>query len=994
MKKNFYVLNLFLFILLTQSLLRGQETVWQTVDPGGNGWLMFASIHPKTGHLYFSSDMNLSLLRSTDQGETWEPIANPVAGTPFFVAGDPKEPATLYMNQSGAAPQTSGIWRSQDNGDTWEHIYSSEEFGIDRGQSGLVDPDNNQILYWTAADMGVRRSTDGGFSWTDISQGLPKEKIRHGRHLNQIELDYGSPAGHRLLYYPTNVGLYQKEEPNGQWNLIGGLPAGDCSDVAVCDGGILYAALPDHGLFRSDDKGQSWSKMSNGLDGKIPFRVLATTSRPDIVYVATVRDEGVYGSRDGGKSFRLLTHRRYNSQLNWPINYRQHEAVSGQIMFIDPNDPNTVYMDYNKKTHDGGQTWVHYGAKEVSRDRWRGTGLCLLTDYRVAFDPNRPDLVWFGFSDTGLMLSEDRGESIINLISFHRGEVNQAAYWRDKLVNSSGSCVSMAVDPVLSTTIYASINGKNARNRASVGGIIIKSVDGGWNWTPVYEKNGLDDGVVRSIIIDPASPVHNRTVYAASYANGVYKSLDDGKHFKKVTPEKMFNGNTRIMWLEMAPSHPQTLYLGVGGSYGIRPITFGPDEYPALKPGMFGGIFKTVDGGKSWAKCNTTREIPSVQDIAVDPFNADIVYAAAYNEEYLLPDKTNREKWGRGGVYQSGDGGKTWELVFQSPINVVNGTGEVEAICINPVAPEIIYAAVRRFGIYRSLDSGKTWELVGQASMDRRQRRYHSIDLNPHDPAEVWVAHFGNSFSKGIDYKVRAYLDKKFHNSNFIRNAGFETLDQEGNASYWKVEQPTAPVGEQPVVSVNSSRCFEGRNSLRFLLTQAYCDAPDPIPAVREQIRLEKQGIIPVQESRLRSTLSTGETNTWVFQNIDPYFTTLMRGKRIALEMDVYIIERNLPTEWSRGSESGEIPRDPPQVYVTEIRDYNVHWLVAETSLKDSEPVYNIPASEMKGNWFHCKAIGRVSEDANGLRVTVTGAGLFSGPMHLYVDNIRLTLLQ
>ena len=124
---------------------------------------------------------------------------------------------------------------------------------------------------------------------------------------------------------------------------------------------MVFAALPARGLFKSTDDGKTWQQRASGLDGKKPFRVLATKSRPEIVYVATVRDEGIYGSQDGGNSFRLLTHRRYNSSFNWPTNYRQHEAVSAQVLFIDPNDPYTLYTDYSKKTHDGGQTWQPTG---------------------------------------------------------------------------------------------------------------------------------------------------------------------------------------------------------------------------------------------------------------------------------------------------------------------------------------------------------------------------------------------------------------------------------------------------------------------------------------------------------------------------------------------------------------------------------------------------------------------------------------------------------
>lgn len=973
-----------------------QQTVWQPVDPGGMGWLMFASIHPTTGHLYVSSDMSLSLLRSKDQGESWEPIANPIPGTAYYVAGDPKESDVLYMNQIGETPAASGIWKSNDNGDTWVHVNQNEEFGTSRSQSGVVDPVHNNVIYWTAEDMGVRRSNDGGYSWSDVSKGLPKDKIEHVyKHCHILEIDHNSPLDKRRIYYPTNLGLYRMEEPDGKWTRVRGLPRGVCSDVEVCDGGTVYAAFPEKGLYKSPDSGETWRKLENGLDGKTPFQVVAANQQPDILYVATVRDEGIYGSQDGGESFQLLTHRRYNADNNWKMNYRQHEAVSGQIMFVDPNDPYTLYLDYSKKTHDGGQTWQHYGTKEVRRDRWKGTGLVLLTDYRVVFDPNRPNIVWFGFSDTGLMLSEDGGESIINVISFHRGEVNQAAYWRNKLVWSSGSCVSMAVDPDLSTTIYASINGKNANDRMSVGGVVIKSVDGGWNWQPIYEEDGLDDGIVRSIIIDPASPIFNRTVYVASYGNGVYKSTDDGKSFRRITPSELFEGNTRLMWLEMAPSDPKTLYLAVGGTNGIRPIYIGPDAYPALKPGHYGGVFKTVDGGESWRKLNSMREIPSVQDIAIHPFDRDIVYAAAYHEDYLVSAEMEHPEWREGGVFKSNDGGVTWELVFDPPGDDLRGEGEVEGICINPVAPEIIYAAVKRYGIFRSMNGGATWEIVGEASMERMQRRYHSVDINPHNPSEVWVAHFGNAFSRGIDYKARQYMQDKFHGANFIRNPGFESLDKNGFPVHWKKEQPEPPDGEQPVISVSSRKKKSGDYSVRFHLTRAYPDAPSRIPAVREQLRLQREGKILVAERlRLESARPTGETNSWIYQKIDPYFTTLMRGKQIAVEMDVFIVDRNLPTFWRRGSEMGEIPRDPPQVYVTEARDYNVHWLVAETSLEDSEPVHGIPAEKMVGKWYHCRAVGSVTQDAQWLRATVTGVGEQSGPIDLYIDNVSLSLVD
>jgi photosystem II stability/assembly factor-like uncharacterized protein len=445
----------------------GHETLWETIaDPGGNGGVLFTSIHPVSGHIFTGSDMSRSVFRSSDRAETWQPISNPVTGTPNYVAGDPAAARTVYMSQTGATPKGSGIWKSTDDGDTWVQICESSRFG--KNNSGVVDPANPKILYWTAGDKGVLRSQDGGVSWHDWSDGLPKERLKNAyAFAHKLKLDHNTPLARRRLFYPTNLGLYQISAADGVWQLSSGLPSDICSDLTVCDHGVIYAAFPAAGLFISRDNGATWSQRANGLQGARPGRVVATAGRPEIVYVATggVMGNALYGSRDYGNTFKLLTDAKFHEGMNWRLDYRQEEGVAVRELFIDPHEPMTVYVVRGMKTTDGGKSWRKYGMKEVRQDRWTGT-LPLLTQYRVAFDPHRENVVWLGFSDTGLMLTEDGGKTVIAATNFHRGEVNQTAYWRDKLVRSSGSCASIAVDPDRPTTVYASISGKTMESRA------------------------------------------------------------------------------------------------------------------------------------------------------------------------------------------------------------------------------------------------------------------------------------------------------------------------------------------------------------------------------------------------------------------------------------------------------------------------------------------------------------------------------------------------
>lgn len=980
------VIMLIICLVVIANSLIAQNTEWKFVDPGGNGWSASVIVHPASGYLYYSSDMTRSLLRSKDEGGSWEPISNPVTGTAFGIVGDPTNSNIIYINQKSENKEKTGIWKSEDSGDTWNLVFKSSLFGTSRGQSGLIDPDNSENIYWTNKSNGVLWSDDAGNSWEAINVGLPTSLIKQERHLNALEMEFYNNEDNRLIYYPTNIGLYKYSKRVNRWIKLNDY---NCTQVAVCEDSILYAAYPDKGLFKSSDEGKTWVELTNGLKNHKPLRVLASRNNPDIVYVSVVNDKGVYGSTDGGKTFILLTHYKHNKDFNWPMNYRQQESVSGMTMFIDPNDPLKLYMDYNKKTVDGGKTWVHYGTKELKTDRWSGTGMALLTEYRVAFDPNRSGYVWLGFSDTGLSLSEDNGESIINLPSYHRGEVNQAAGFRDRLVNTSGSCPSIEIDPELSTTIYAALTGKQSTNRASVGGIMIKSVDGGWNWKAIYTKNGLPDGIIRSIKIDPKTPKYNRTLYVASYSNGVYKSEDDGNTFYSITNDELFGGNKRIMDLSISKTNTNVLYLGVGGSKGIRPISGGSNVYPKVKVGMYGGVYKTIDGGINWNKCNKNIELPSVQDLHISPVNENIVYAAVFSESFL--NKNDDNKYSLGGLYKTVDGGVNWNIIFDAPIDENYGEGEVIGVVVNPIAPEIIYTVVQNFGVFGTIDEGNNWYKVGQKSMDRMQRNYHSININPHNTAEIWVAHFGSSFSKITDTIAQKYLANKMLDTNLVMNSDFQEIDSNTDfARYWKFNQPPAPIGEENVISIEKNIKKNKGNSIHFKLTDAYTNAPSPYLADKEQRKLQDEGVISIDSAWMEEYENTGETRSWITQKIDPYFVSLAKGKNVKIEMDIFIKERNLQTWYMRACESGEIERYPPQLYLTEVRDYNINWLVAETFIEDIE----LPDEEIKGKWIHVSSEGFVSEKALGLNIVVTGVGMYSNAMDIYIDNVSLKVIK
>ena len=992
---------------------------WRFVDPGGNGWATFVGINAGNGHLYVSSDMKYSLFRSRDRGESWEPIANPVLGTATCVAADPEAPERLFLSQAGEAPESRGIWRSADGGDSWEQVcatgcYGAASHGAGMGQSGLVDPEDGRVLYWTTDGGTVLRSRDGGRSWRELSDGLPLGSIGQLRHLNALISDSEGGSAGRTLYYPTVAGLYRLRGAGRDIDRRDATPAapswellrpGPCTQAALGAGGCLYAAFPREGLFLSRDGGGSWEALTAGLDGKKAYRVQAAAGAP-VLYVATMEDRGIYRSADGGASFSLITRNRHDGDRNWPANYRGLEAVSGMTMLLDPRDPDTLYLDYNKKTHDGGRTWLHYGTREVAPDRWSGTGLALLTEYQAEFDPLVPGKVWLGFSDIGLCLTEDGGESLHCVPSYHRGEVNQVAGIRDERVYSSGSCPAIALDPERPTTIWATISGKQGPSRAMQGGLLVKSLDGGWNWDPIGAERGLPDGIVRAIRIDPKSPVGERRLYVASYGNGIYLSADGGASFRPSLDRTALGVNSRVMDLQVAHNDTRILFAAVGGSRGKRPLSVGPASWPGIGPGDPGAVWRSLDGGAGWLRVTAASAaaaegrtfLPNVQSLAVDPDDDAVVYAACCDDPFL-----EAVGQGRGGLWRSLDRGASWERLFPAagaagsdgapaPGGHDVAARDVVAVAVNPADPAILHIAVQGAGVYGSLDGGESWYLLGGPSMERRQRRYFSVSHNLHDPAEVWVAHFGSSFSRTDDPAAAARLEAGFRGANLARNGDFSELDAiSGWPRHWRLREAlpapeASPAEAAPIASL--VRDEERGTCVRFRLTPERAGGPSPRAADREQRRLEADGLVPADAEWAASPENRADTRCALEQRLPPHVARRLRGKAVRIGLSLKVLSRRDRGWWLNWAESCEVERFPPQLVLYEIRERNLGVPVAETSLEASfaEP------PDYLGRWVELSARGRVSGRSLGLVLVLTGSAKHTAPLEALATGIFLRL--
>jgi photosystem II stability/assembly factor-like uncharacterized protein len=261
----------------------------------------------------------------------------------------------------------------------------------------------------------------------------------------------------------------------------------------------------------------------------------------------------------------------------------------------------------------------------------------------------------------------------------------------------------------------------------SVGGGVWKSYNSGRTWTPVFDNEPV--GSIGAIAVAPSAP---ETVYVGtgeadmrsqiSYGNGMYKSLDGGKTWKHIGLD-----NTRqIGRIAVDPKDPNIVFVAaLGHVYGAN-----PDR----------GIYRSKDGGKTWQKVLYKNENVGAIDITFDPVNSQIVYGVLWN--------TRRPPWTiyppsygeGGGIFKSTDGGTTWQpLANGIP---AEGQGRI-GIAVARTNPKRIYAIVdaKAGGLYRSDDAGATWTLISdQKRLWGRGWYFCKVVADPKDPDTVYVS--------------------------------------------------------------------------------------------------------------------------------------------------------------------------------------------------------------------------------------------------------------
>lgn len=243
----------------------------------------------------------------------------------------------------------------------------------------------------------------------------------------------------------------------------------------------------------------------------------------------------------------------------------------------------------------------------------------------------------------------------------------------------------------------------------------------------------LTSGRIADIAVHPKN---KDTWYVAAAAGGVWYTNNHGITFSPIFDNY---GSYSIACVELAPSNPNTVWVGSGENNNQRSVSYGD------------GVYKSLDGGKSFTNMGL-KTTEHIGNIIIHPTNENIVWVAAYGPVW--------SSGGERGVYKTIDGGKTWERT----LFVSNETG-ISEIAIDPTNPEILYAAAHQrrrsestyigggpeSTLYKSTDGGKTWKEIA-AGLPKTDMGRIGIAVSPSDANYVYAIVEGR-YGKGGVYR-------------------------------------------------------------------------------------------------------------------------------------------------------------------------------------------------------------------------------------------------
>lgn len=607
----------------------------------------------------------VGVYRSTDAGKSWTHVGLDDAGQISRIRVHPQDFDLVYVAALGhvfGPNEERGVFRSRDGGETWEKVL----FVSDRaGAADLaMDPTNPRILFagiwqaerkpWTMTsggeDGGLYRSTDGGDTWEELSEGLPEGMT--GR-----------------------IGVtVSAANPDRVWALI---------------------EAEDGGLFRSDDGGKEFRLVNSDRNFRqrawYYTHVFADPQDSDTVYILNV---GMWRSLDGGKTFSYIRAPHGDHHDLWI------QPENSQVL-INGNDGG-ANVSFN-----GGQTWSSqatqptaemyrvtvdeqfpyrvYGCQQdnscvslpsrtsssgIARHDWWVIGGC--ESGHVAVDPRDPEITYSGCYGGQISRYDHSTDQEREIMAYPQLAVGQAA--RDLEYRFQWNA-PIRLSPHDPSVLYHTSQ------------YVHRSTDEGQSWQVIsldltrndpdkqdyaggeltWDNTGVE--VYNTIFAFEESPQTPGLLWAGTDDGRVHLSRDGGENWQEITPAGMPDWG-QVNMIELSAHDPGRAFLAVtryrmddfrpyifrtddygtswtqlaGGNSGIpedhfvRVVREDPDRRGLLYAGTEFGLYVSFDDGVSWQLLQLELPVSPITDLAVA--NQDLVVATQGRSFWILDDLT------------------------------------------------------------------------------------------------------------------------------------------------------------------------------------------------------------------------------------------------------------------------------------------------------------------------------------------------------------------
>jgi photosystem II stability/assembly factor-like uncharacterized protein len=634
------------------------------------------------------------VLKSVNGGTTFDPIFDDQQNSTIGdITVAPSDPSIVWVgtgesNNRQSSSWGNGVYKSTDAGTTWQHMGLPNTRHIGRIVISSADPN---VVYVAAAgslwgpskDRGVYKTTDGGATWKQVLF------VNEDTGVNDIAMDPESPGTLIAAAYQRrrtvfgfsgsgpSAGLYKTTDGGANWKkLEKGLPwdpdakkpAADSADKTAPEEkneigrigvnfyrrnpNVVYA-LVEHaqgGVFRSDDRGQTWTRMSDtNPRGSYYSQIVIDPSNDQRIWVLGAQ---MYVSDDGGRTFKTNVVQKIHGDYH--------------AMWIDPSNSNHRLTGSDGGIHisnDRGRTWDFVNTVPLGQF------------YEIGLDMQRPYRICGGLQDNNAWCGPS--------MSFdQRGIANS-----DWITVGGGDGFYAQIDPTDPNIVYAESQDGNVlrRNMATHESKSIRPI------APEGERYRFQWN--SPIVISAFDP---KTIYYGG--NYVFKSTNRGDDWTRVSPDLTNNQerDKQPIMGKVPDKYTMSRHDGVQAWPAITTIAESTMNKDLLWAGTDDGNLQvTRDGGKTWKNVSPLKSV-YVSRVIASRFNEGTAYATF--DGHRSNDMTIQ-------VFKTTDYGATW-----TPIkNGITDDGDVvNVIREHHKNPNLLFLGTEH-ALYMSSNGGARW---------------------------------------------------------------------------------------------------------------------------------------------------------------------------------------------------------------------------------------------------------------------------------------------